>query len=59
MTSASSGANAGASAADPADEVPARRFLRDPRGRRAALGLIFVVGVFVIVPVVAMLLAGS
>jgi hypothetical protein len=36
-----------------------RRFLRDPRGRRAALGLIFVVGVFVIVPVVAMLLAGG
>jgi hypothetical protein len=33
--------------------------LRNPRSRRAALGLLFVIGVFVVVPVVAMLLAGS
>lgn len=33
--------------------------LHRPRTRRALAGLVFVVGVFVIVPVVAMLLAGS
>jgi hypothetical protein len=36
-----------------------RHQLRKPRARRAMVGLVFVVGVFVIVPVVAMLLAGS
>jgi hypothetical protein len=36
-----------------------RADLRTPRSRRALLGLVFVVGIFVVVPVVAMLLAGT
>jgi hypothetical protein len=36
-----------------------RADLRTPRSRRALIGLLFVVSVFVVVPVVAMLLAGT
>jgi hypothetical protein len=35
------------------------QILRTPRSRRALVGLLFVVAVFVVIPVVAMLLAGS
>ncbi len=35
-----------------------RANLRNPHTRRAAFGLLFVVAVFVVIPVVAMLLAG-
>jgi hypothetical protein len=44
---------------EPLEPVPARAFLNlgSRHGRRALFGLLFVIGVFVVVPVVAMLLA--
>lgn len=41
------------------DPMESEQPLRTPRSRRALIGLVFVVGVFVVVPVVAMLLAGT